>query len=109
MNVANDEKEKADKGLQLPIKWNVQDHIITRFSTNMLVQVIENEFKLSFFEVKPPIRFKESDPNPSEVNADCVASVIVTADRLPNFIRALQDQLDKYNKRKEEKIGLNEA
>jgi len=98
--MANDEKEKTQAKSVLPIKWNMPADIITRFTTNILVQTIENEFKLSFFEVKPPIRFSASEPKPTEVVADCVASVIVTADRLPNFIRVLEEQLERYNKKK---------
>ena len=83
------------QGVAIPIKWNIPDDMITRFASNMLVQVIENEFKISFFEIKPFIQLDPSQPAPKEVQADCVASVIVTIDRLPKFIKALQDQYDK--------------
>ena len=93
-------KKKTDtskKGVTIPIEWHVPDGLMTPFATNMIVQTIENEFKISFFEIKPFIRLDESQPRPSKVRADCVASVIVTADRLPKFIEALQTQLNKYN------------
>jgi hypothetical protein len=63
----------------------------------MLIQNIDNEFKISFFEIKPPIVLGPSDPHPKEVRAECVASIIVTSDRLPKFIDALQKHLDKYH------------
>lgn len=81
----------------VPLRWFIPDNLITRFASNMIVQSIENEFKISFFEIKPPIRLGPSDPLPKEVVAECVSSVIVTPERLPKFIQALQNHLDKYN------------
>jgi hypothetical protein len=93
-------KKKIDINKQVPIKWYIPDNIITRFASNMVVQTIENEFKISFFEIKPEIRFDTSTPPPSEVQAECVATVIITADRLPKFIEVLQGQLNLYNSAK---------
>lgn len=86
--------------MQIPIDWQIPEGVATPFATNMLVQGIENEFKLSFFEIVPPLRFDESAPPPDKVKAYCVGSVIVTADRLPKFIEALQRQFDKYQSEK---------
>lgn len=84
----------------VPIKWNIPSGVMTPFATNMLVQIMENEFKLLFFELKPPIRVDESEPMPEEAMADYIGGVIVTADRLPKFIKVLQAQLDQYNNHK---------
>lgn len=88
------------QGKKVPIKFNIPPTIITRFASNMVIQTFESEFKISFFEIKPEIRLDPSDEIPDEVLADCVASVIVSADKLPSFIEILQIQLDKYSKRK---------
>jgi len=98
---ANKEKAKEATEYTVPIVWRMPDGIATPFASNMVVQTLENEFKISFFEIKPPIRTSSSAPTPQEVIADCVASVIVTADRLPKFIKALETQLDNYKKREE--------
>jgi hypothetical protein len=94
---------KSKREFVVPIKWNIPDNMITPFATNMLVQLIKNEFKISFFEIQPAIRFDASEPPPSSVPANHIASVIVTADRLQDFIKALQTQLDSYNSRKQTK------
>lgn len=88
-------KKKVAKPVFIPLKFHIPDTIITRFATNMTIQIIENEFKISFFEQKPEMRFEQNQKPPSEIKADCVASVIVTADRLSRFIEVLQDQLNK--------------
>ncbi len=89
--------------IKVPVKFNIPDNIITRFATNMTVQIIENEFKISFFEQFPPIRLSQAEPPPKEVQANCVASVVVTVDRLPRFIEALQVHLQLYNSREQPK------
>ena len=86
--------------LKVPIEWNIPDYIITRFASNMVIQTIENEFKILFFEINPEICLGPSDKIPDKAMANCVASVIVTADRLQGFIDILQKQLDKWSKRK---------
>lgn len=81
----------------VPLEWNVPEGIATPFATNMVVQLMENEFKVSFFEAKPPIQLDGSTPLPKAVRADYVAGVIVSAERLSKFIEVLQKQLDKYH------------
>jgi hypothetical protein len=94
-------KVKSTTALPLAlIDWRFPEGSFTPYATNMLVQRIENEFKVSFFEIKPPVRFSESEAVPEKVRADCVASVIISADRLPNFIKALQTQFDGYQQEK---------
>ncbi len=85
----------------IPVKWHIPDTIITRFATNIVVQIIENEFKITFFEIKPEIYLEPSQKPSGEVQAECVASVIVTADRLPRFIEVLLKQVDQYTSRKQ--------
>jgi len=88
--------ETAQEEIQVPIKWNISDTIITRFASNMVVQNIEGYFKLSFFELKPEIRLGEAAAPPSEIDAECVGSIIVSPDKLRAIIEALTSQLNKY-------------
>jgi hypothetical protein len=83
--------------VEIPFKWHVPDTVITRFASNMTIQILENEFKISFFEMKPEIRLDPNAPIESEIRADCVASIIVSPNKMPQFIAALQKQLDLYN------------
>ena len=92
-------KKKTSKQVKwvVPLKYNKPDNIITRFASNMTVQSIENDFKLSFYEQCPPIILGKTQPPPKEIEANCVASVIVTASRMQKFIDALQDHFDQHN------------
>jgi hypothetical protein len=91
--------EENSKHPLAEIEWHFPENIISRFTTNMTVQRIENEFKVSFFELVRPIILDPNDPkwkSITSIRADCVASIIVTADRLPKFIEVLQEQLTLY-------------
>jgi len=85
--------------IHIPIKWHVPDTKSSHFASNIVVQILENEFKLSFFEIKPEIRINETDSLPNEVRADCVASVIINAQKMPRLIEAMQKQYAIYQGR----------
>jgi len=91
----NKEEIKKDE-VEVPIKWYVPDTIITRYASNMLVQILEHEIKLSFFEIKPEFRLDPNMTPPPEVIAECVASVIVSPAKFPKFIEAMQKQFARY-------------
>lgn len=94
------------QGIAVPLKWNIPDNIITRFASNMVVQILENEFKISFFEVTPDIKLGLENKLPDEVQANCVASIIISAEKLPVFVEALQKQCDVYAQIKANSIML---
>ena len=90
-------KEKPQAVIvKVPIRWNIPDSLVTRFASNMVVQRIEDAYKISFFETFPGIRLGPEEKVPSEVTANCVASVVITADKLQSVVKALQTHLDTY-------------
>ncbi len=101
MPKSTDEKKTkiTVQDVTVPVKWNVPEYIITRFASNMVVQVLEDAFRISFFDIRPDIRLDENQKPPEEIQADCVASVVITANKLPSFIKVLQQQCDVYEKR----------
>lgn len=97
-----DEKVNINKTREpIPIEWYVPEGLMTSFTSNIVVQVIENVFKISFFEINPPIQLDESAPVPTKIRADCIARVIVTPDKLSSFIEVLQKQYKKYMSEKQ--------
>jgi len=103
MATAKPRKKKSD---ELTIEYIIPDYIISRFATNITVQKIENEFKVSFFELKQDMILNEEDRKKmierGTVRADCIASIIITADRMPKFIDAMSKQLEKFEPSKKE-------
>lgn len=87
---------KKQKPLLVPIKFMLPDNAIAQFATNMTVQTLEDEFKISFYQQSPPLGLDSNSQIPTEIPATFVSSVIVTAAKLPRFIKVLQGQLEKY-------------
>ena len=101
MAVAKKQKTTLNPSqMQVKIEYDIPENMPTYFVTNMVIQRIEHEFKVSFFELRRPLLLTEEDKEKirtlQSVKAICVSSVSVTPDRLQIFIEALQDQLNKY-------------
>jgi len=92
----------------LPLEWHIPDGILSRYVTNIVVQHTEHEFIISFFEVRPPIVLGSDEEKEAQlkqidsVRAECVARIVVAADRLPDFIRVLNENLATYRSRFDE-------
>lgn len=82
--------------VEIPIEWNVPDDIVARYASNMTVQRMENEYLISFFEVKPPIILGEPTEIESKLKtfktmrANCVAQIIISKEKMPSIISALE-------------------
>lgn len=105
--MAREEMKELEK-IRIPLEWHYPDDLITRYSNNMLVQHGENEFFLSFFEIRPPILVGSEEErrqqlaNTESIRAECVARLTVSPDTLENFIEALQANLDRYRDKHQE-------
>ncbi len=85
----------------IPITWSYPEDMVSSYATNMLVQNGDQELYVSFFEVPPPVLFNPEDAQKLEsVNAECIARIIITPDRMAKFIEVLQQQLDTFKKKK---------
>lgn len=88
-----------NKQIELPLEWNIPDHIVARYATNMVVQRAEHEFIITFFEVKPPLLLGTPDEIIEQakklnvMRANCVAQIIVASDKMPSFVEALERNL----------------
>lgn len=89
------------KNRPIPVNWTFPVDLVSGYATNMLVQSGESELYVSFFEVPPPILFgPEDSKNLESVNAECIARIIISPDRMGNFIEVLQQQLKNFNQKK---------
>lgn len=102
----NKEKKVTEKvqNVQISVKWNIPENMITRFASNIVVQTIEDVFKVSFFEMMPDIKFGLEQKIPDEVQANCVASLIITPEKLRIFTELLQKQLSIYENLKSKSV-----
>ena len=85
---------------QIPVEWHIPEQIVSRYASNMVVQNTGQEFIISFFEIFPPLLFgtpadlAKLDQLES-VRAECIARIIVSKDRMPKFIEALQTNFER--------------
>lgn len=95
-------KTKAEtEERRVPLVWSFPDDLVSGYATNMLVQSGDNELYVSFFESPPPVLFTPDDAKSLEsVKAECIARIVISPDRMPKFIEALQKQLDGFNLKK---------
>lgn len=107
-------KKAAAKGPQLPFEQRVPVPISREFppdqvgvtSNHFVIQQDDSEFHLLFFQTHPPVVLADTDEERREILANaearsiCVARIIVSADRLPSFIEAMESNLKRHNARK---------
>lgn len=90
-------------GVQLPLKWNYPPELVTHFVDNMVIQFAPAEdpdhFILSFFQVEHPPIIGETQLSSiinKEVNANCIARVVVTPKKMKDFLSVLNRHFEKY-------------
>jgi len=89
----------------LPIDWHIPDALIPRYATNIVVQHTEHEFVISFFEIPPPILLGSPDEQAAQargltsVRAECLARIVVSPSRMPEFLDVLQGVFAAWHER----------
>lgn len=92
--------EAGPAGMHMQLDWVVPESLPIHYATNMVVQRLEHEYVISFFEVRPPILL--GDPaeiakkieEMKQVPAVCVGQFYIAADKMPAFVKVLQDNLN---------------
>jgi len=95
---------------QVPIEWHISEELDSKYATNLVIQHSEHEFIINFFEMHHPLIFGDPDhvreqwQKLESVRAECVARIIVSPNRMQEFINVMQADLNKYvGKETEEK------
>lgn len=93
------------KSKKIKLNFVYPDNLKSNFVSNVIVQHQKDFFTLSFFEVwVPPILGNTEDEKKAElekidqVEANCVARLVVTPDKMRDFVKALHNNLENYDK-----------
>jgi hypothetical protein len=95
----------ADEGPQeftLEVDWQLPPETVAQYATNFLIQAGEKEFFLYFFQVRPPLVVgtpEQQRTQLSELNlipAQCIASIIISKERMPEFVQIMQDHVRRH-------------
>jgi hypothetical protein len=109
--------KKPSKGIpdsvQIPIHWNSEGMPVV-FANQMLVNMDEHEVHLHFYEIAPPVIYGSDEQRQkqieslSSVTARGVVRVILSKDRLPAVIEALQTIAHRIAEKKSPQNGAKE-
>jgi hypothetical protein len=101
-NANQTEKPKIEK-IAFPIEWHYAENQYARFANNLIVQFDDPEFHLSFFDVKPPLitgstldEQKKQIEEIGSIKGECVCRIVVSKERMPRFIKAMQENYDRH-------------
>jgi hypothetical protein len=92
-------------GRPLPIDWFVSHEVKTRYANNVVIQHTDAEFVFSFFELLPPMLVGSPEEIQAQLqgarsaHAECVARIVMTPQQAENLLRALEDNVAKYQAR----------
>ena len=88
--------------VQVPIEWHISEDLDSKYATNLVIQHSEHEFIIDFFETRHPLilgdpdQVREQWEKLESVRAECVARIIVSPNRMQEFINVMQADLNKY-------------
>ena len=88
--------------VQVPIEWHISEDLDSKYATNLVIQHSEYEFIIDFFEMRHPLilgdpdQVREQWEKLESVRAECVARIIVSPNRMQEFINVMQADLNKY-------------
>jgi Protein of unknown function (DUF3467) len=94
--------EDEQYAITLPVDWHFPESIQSRYANNMLVQVGQFEFIISFFEMQLPMLSGSPEENKEKleemgaIRAECVSKIVLSPELVPGLINALQTELEKY-------------
>lgn len=85
------------------ISVHFPEEMPTAYATNLVVQHTKHEFFISFFAIAPPLIVGTDDEKRArveqieQVTAQPLVKVVVSASRMPEFIKVLQDNYKTYS------------
>ncbi len=92
-------------GKKVRIERIYPEDLKSNYIADIVVQHEAELFILSFFEVWPPVLLAESEDEKRKafdaldhVDAKCAARFVITPSKMKEFIKALQDNYEKYEK-----------
>lgn len=93
-------EDEAGQEEKVKIDFQVPDAVRTEFANEVAIQALHTEFILSFFEVRLPI-IRDPKDKPKDIAKAikplCVSRVAISAERIPDLIKALQDRLERFH------------
>ncbi len=93
---------ESGDGLRIPLVYDPPRETLTRYATNFVIQCLQHEFVVSFYEAEAPILLGSSEENKAAlqslgaIHARCVARIVVAPERMKEFARIVASAMDRY-------------
>ena len=108
--MTKESQEPPEAGKHVQLKFVVPPEVTTAFANQLVVQMDDlGQVHISFFEIRPPLilgdekeRLQKLDEI-NEVEARCVARVVMPGQLMPSVIGAFAENYRKTSKRHESK------
>lgn len=100
------EKKDIEEEELITLNYNMPSDMAAPFCTDVLVQRVENVFKMLFFERRLPFKYSQEQEVSKAIDADCVGGVYVSPTHMRIIIDLLQAQMDLFDE-KIAPIGFN--
>ena len=90
-------KDPTSKGYQIRVSWDIPQDMLLPSATHIIVQRDGPDFIINFFELRPPLLLGTEEQKLQQlkkidsVHAKCVARLLISADRMPQFLKAFSD------------------
>lgn len=95
-------KKPIPKEISYKIDFHTPEFFESRVATNITIQNYNENYKLSFYELKPDMVFSDEDRKRMEkrgtLRADCVGSFIITPTDIKKFADLMYEQIEKREK-----------
>jgi hypothetical protein len=93
-------QSESPEAITLKINFRIPGRMPSVYAHHLLVHPGENEVSISFFEVVPPLMTADTREDQIKLLqetgliADCVSRVLVSKNRFPSFVNAMQQVLE---------------
>ena len=108
-------KVKSPGFVQIPLDFSDAENARALFSNTFVVQNDQQEFHLLFFQANPPMLVSNDPDREKKLKAiksmkpQCVARIVVTADRMQAIIAAMSENFARHKTRSAERLKVIEV
>jgi len=98
-------RKAEDDAIPVTIELHIPENLATTYANHFVVQRTQNESILLFFEIKPPLllgtpeEVQEQRKNLKSVRAICVARIAASNKFIPEIVKAIEDQQERFRNR----------
>ena len=106
MSEETEQEQQQSDEITLSVDWHFPEGLQSRYANNVLVQIGQYEFVISFFEMQLPALLGSPQENKAKlkemrtIQAECVSKIIMPPELVQGLIDALQTELDKFSSQK---------